>query len=325
VMPGEWLDHDLLGAYRQMLEIRGFEERAQELFAAGAIRGSIHLGIGQEAVAVGARRALREGDSVVPTYRGHAYALAWGVTPLQGFGELLGRETGSNRGRGGSKHFASAQHRVLPCNAIVAAGLPIACGVALAARLGGREDVTLAPFGDGATNQAAFHEALNQAAVWDLPVVFLCENNMYSEMTPISAMVRVERLADRAAAYGMPGIRMDGMDVGAVADAVGTAAERARNGDGPTLIEAMTYRFCGHMPGDSESYRTREEVDRWRERDPLLTTEVRLGAVGIDQEELIQLRATVEAELDSARDQALAGPQPSEISLGAADFMEWER
>ena len=316
-----------LDTYASLIGIRGFEEHAQDLFSRSLIRGSIHLGIGQEAVALGARLGSRPGDLVVPTYRGHAYALAWGMSFDAAFGELLGRVTGCCLGRGGSKHFADREKGVLPGNAIVAAGLPIGCGTALADRLDKRDRVTIVPFGDGATNQAAFHEALNLAAVWQLPIVFLCENNLYGEMTPLAHTVHIERLADRAAAYGMPGVQADGMDVQAVATVVGEAVDRARTGGGPTLVEALTYRFCGHMPGDTEPYRTREEVDRWRERDPIAGERGRLLRAGVDKADIQGRDTAVAAALDAAESAALAAPLPdvADLALGTADWMEWER
>jgi TPP-dependent pyruvate/acetoin dehydrogenase alpha subunit len=316
-----------LDIYAILIGIRGFEEHAQDLFSRSLIRGSTHLGIGQEAVAVGARLGSRPGDLVVPTYRGHAYALAWGMSFDAAFGELLGRVTGCCSGRGGSKHFADREKGVLPGNAIVAAGLPIGCGTALADRLDKRDRVTIVPFGDGATNQAAFHEALNLAAVWSLPIVFLCENNLYGEMTPVGRTVRIERLADRAAAYGMPGFQADGMDVHAVAAAIGEAVGRARSGGGPTLVEALTYRFCGHMPGDTEPYRTRDEVDRWRERDPITSQRDVLLRAGVGVSEIQDRETSVAAALAVAEEGALAAPPPEtvDIALGAAEWMEWER
>ena len=315
---------DLLRGYELMLAARGFEESAERLFAGNQVRGSTHLGIGQEAVAVGARLGTRDGDWVCPTYRGHNYAIAWGVPLEAAFGELLGRETGMERGRAGSKHFGSRAHHVLPGNAIVAAQAPIACGPALQAKLDGLDTVTVVPFGDGATNQAAWHEALNLAAVWDLPVIFLCENNLYSEMTPISAMVRVADLADRADAYGMNAEIVDGMDVEAVAREVRRAADHARAGGGPTLLEAKTYRYCGHMPGDTEPYRTKDEIEQWRPRDPLLLTAERLRALGVDP---AQTQARVAAALKAAEASALAAPLPdvADLALGTADFMETVR
>lgn len=318
---------DLLAAYACMLRCRGFEERVQRLFAANAVRGSCHLGIGQEAVAVGARYGTRPGDVVWPTYRGHNYVLAWGVSLEQAFAELLGRDTGMARGRGGSKHFGSAQHGVFPSNAIVAANVALACGSALAAQLRGRDQVTVVPFGDGATNQAVWHEALNLAAVWSLPMILLCENNVYSEMTPISDMVRVIDLADRADAYGLRASIVDGMDLPAVVSEVQAAAEYARQGGGPTLIEAKTYRFCGHMTGDGESYRSQDEVLRWRSRDPVTATAAALRAGGVAADALTELEQQVAAELAAAEQAAGEAPlpAPADIALGTAPFMAVSR
>jgi TPP-dependent pyruvate/acetoin dehydrogenase alpha subunit len=312
-------------AYRGMYAIRGFEERLERLFAQGRIRGSTHLGIGQEAVAVGARAGLRDGDVVLPTYRGHAWALAWGMSLRAGFGEMLGKDSGCARGRAGSKHFVDVERGVLPGNAIVAGALPIACGVALAAQMDGRDQVSLAVFGDGATNQAAFHEALNQAQVWKLPVLFLIENNVYSEMTPIAAMIgEGVTLHERATAYGMRSATADGMDVDGVAAAVAEAAEHARAGAGPTLLEVDTYRFCGHMPGDTEPYRTPEEVERMRERDPLRIARERLLAAGSSEAHVAELEQDVEAELDQALADAEGAPDPrvEELAIGISEWME---
>lgn len=319
--------NSLLSAFEQMLTIRAFEERAEQLFYQSEVRGSVHLGIGQEAVAVGARAALRAGDLVAPTYRGHAYALAWGMPVLAAFGELFGRAIGSNRGRGGSKHFADLDRGVLPGNAIVAASLPIACGTAFAARLDRREEITLVPFGEGATNQAVFHEAMNLAVLWDLPVIFLCENNLYSEMTPIARMSRNVDISERATAYPMPSAIADGMDVTAVEEAVSVAADRARRGGGPTFIEAKTYRFCGHMPGDSEPYRTKEEVAEWRKRDPIDKARRELQEAGRTSDELESISRTVSTAVMEAEGAAREAALPSvlDVGLGAADWMEVER
>jgi TPP-dependent pyruvate/acetoin dehydrogenase alpha subunit len=313
--------------YRRMLAIRLFEERAQTWFHASKIRGSIHLGIGQEAVAVGARRAMSDGDIVAATYRGHAWALAWGVSLEAGFAELLGRETGANRGRGGSKHVGDWSVGVLPGNAIVGATLPIAVGTALADRLAGLDRVSIAVLGDGAMNQAVVHEAMNLAAVWHLPVIFMLENNRYSEMTPIEDAIAIARLADRADAYGMPGVQVDGMDVEAVTRTVSEAQAGARAGEGPTLIEALTYRFCGHMPGDTEEYRSRDEVARWRRLDPLIVARTRLLALGLHGEDIAAIDDAVAADIEAAAQAAeSASPPPaSTIGHGAAPWMEWER
>ena len=316
--------HDLLRAYELMLKARGFEEAAERLFARNEVRGSTHLGIGQEAVAVGARLGTRDGDWVAPTYRGHNYAIAWGVPLAAAFGELLGRETGMERGRAGSKHFGSRDHHVLPGNAIVAAQVAVGLGPALTSKLDGDGRVTVIPFGDGATNQAAWHEAVNLAAVWDLPVVLLCENNLYSEMTPIKDTVRVADLADRAEAYGINAEIVDGMDVQAVARTVAWAADNARKGHGPTLIEAKCYRYCGHMPGDTEPYRTKDEIAEWRTKDPIDLAARQLAEVGID---VHAVRQRVSDELAAAEQAALSAPLPevADLALGTADFMETVR
>jgi TPP-dependent pyruvate/acetoin dehydrogenase alpha subunit len=316
-----------LAAYERMLEIRRFEELVERLFYTGEIRGSTHLAIGQEAIPVGARLALADGDLVAPTYRGHGWALAWGIPLDEAFAELLGRDAGCNRGRGGSKHLGSFARGVVVSNAIVAANLPIACGLALAAKQDGRATVTLAAFGDGATNQAVFHEALNLAVIWRLPVIFVCENNQYSEMTPIRAMVGVERLVDRVRGYGIATATCDGMDVEAVRAAVAEAAERARTGGGPTFVEAETYRFCGHMPGDAETYRTREEVEAWRARDPLAIARTRLAALGVGEVEAAAVADAVERRVNAALDAARAAPapDPAALALGTSWFMEVTR
>jgi len=317
----------LRDAFELALAIRTFEERLEQLFAGNLIRGSTHLGIGQEAVAVGARFAARRGDLVVPTYRGHAWALAWGMTLEQAFGEVLGRQAGCNLGRGGSKHLGSAQLGILPGNAIVAGGLPIACGTALTAKLNGSPRVTIAPFGDGATNQGAFHEALNLAAIWDLPVVFVCENNLYSEMTPIRQMVRVSSLAPRSESYGIPNVSVDGMDALAVQEVMGQAIGRAAAGGGPTFVEAFTYRFCGHMPGDTQSYRTSEEVAAWRERDPVRLLAHRLAAEGVPAQHIEESASRVTDQVTAAERAALRAPAPSAatIGLGAEPYLASSR
>lgn len=309
-------------AFELVLAIRRFEERLEKLFASNQIRGSVHLGIGQEAVAVGARLAARGGDTVVPTYRGHAWALAWGMTLEQAFSEVLGRQAGCNLGRGGSKHLGSARLGVLPGNAIVAAGLPIACGAALTAKLNGSHAVTIAPFGDGATNQGAFHEALNLAAIWELPVVFVCENNLYSEMTPIAQMVRVGSLASRSGSYGIPNVSVDGMDALAVREVIGQAIGRAAEGGGPTFVEAHTYRFCGHMPGDTQPYRTSEEVASWRERDPVTLLAARLADEGVPAVEVEESARRVAGRVAAAEQAALSAPapDPTAVGLGAEPY-----
>jgi len=293
------LAHDeLLRMYRTMLLIRRFEEQGIQFVLSGDIRGSFHPCIGQEATAVGACFALRRDDTMTCTYRGHGQSIAKGLDPKEAMAELLGRRTGCSKGKGGSMHYTDLNIGLLGENAIVAAGVPIAVGAALTASLDRTDRVALTFFGDGAVNQGVFHEALNLAAIWELPVIFFCENNLYSEMTPIRAMVKQERLVDRICAYGIATQTVDGYDPVAVYETTLTAVERARASGGPTFIEAMTYRLVGHMVGDSEPYRTREEVAEWRERDPIVTFPKRLvSEFGFDPGRIQAADAEVAAEM----------------------------
>ena len=303
---------DLLTMYKTMLLIRRFEEQCVQFYQGGQMRGSLHPCIGQEATAVGACYALRTEDYMTCTYRGHGQALAKGLDPQEAMAELLGRRTGCSQGKGGSMHFTDPRVGLLGENAIVGAGVPIAVGAALTAQLDGADRVALTFFGEGAINQGAVAEALNLAAIWNLPVIFFCENNLYSEMTPIKDMVKVERLTDRAAGFGIPGVTVDGYDVLAVYDTTCQAVAHARSGGGPTFIEAMTYRLVGHMIGDTEPYRTKEEVARWRERDPLGTFPVRLvEELGVSQAEVEQAQAEVTAQMGEIVRFALDSPWPS--------------
>jgi acetoin:2,6-dichlorophenolindophenol oxidoreductase subunit alpha len=293
------LSHDdLLRMQKTMLLIRRFEEQGVQFVMSGDIRGSFHPCIGQEATAVGACFALRRDDTMTCTYRGHGQSIAKGLDPKEAMAELLGRRTGCSKGKGGSMHYTDLNIGLLGENAIVAAGVPIAVGAALTASLDHTDRVALTFFGDGAVNQGVFHEALNLAAIWELPVIFFCENNLYSEMTPIRMMVKQERLVDRICAYGIATETVDGYDPVAVYETTRTAVERARAGGGPTFIEAMTYRLVGHMVGDSEPYRTKEEVAEWRERDPVVTFPKRLvSEFGVDPEQIHAADAEVAAEM----------------------------
>ena len=303
---------DLLRIYKTMLLIRRFEEECIRLYQTGQIRGSLHPCIGQEATAVGACFALRRDDYMTCTYRGHGQAIAKGLDPKEAMAELLGRRTGCSKGKGGSMHFTDLSVGLLGENAIVGAGIPIAVGAALTAKLDKSDRVAIAFFGDGAVNQGIFHEGLNLAAIWQVPVIFFCENNLYSEMTPIRAMVRIEHLSDRAAAYGIPATRVDGYDVLAVYQVTTEAVARARNGGGPTFIEAMTYRLVGHMVGDSEPYRTRDEVNIWRQRDPLITFPQRLvNDFGIVPSSVEAIQKEVESEIQEIVRFAQDSPWPS--------------
>ena len=256
-------------ALETMWRIRRFEEAVDELFARGLMHGTMHLYIGQEATATGACLALRPDDLVTSTHRGHGHCIAKGADLDRMMAELLGKDTGYCRGRGGSMHIADVATGNLGANGIVAGGMPIAVGAALAQRMRGTDRIVVSFFGDGAANEGACHEAMNMAAIWRLPVVFVCENNHYGMSFSTDQAFAVKQISERAAAYGMPGITIDGNDVDAVYAAVRDAAGRARSGDGPSFIEAVTYRWKGHSKSDKNLYRTREEIDEWRARDPI--------------------------------------------------------
>jgi pyruvate dehydrogenase E1 component alpha subunit len=300
----------LLGAYRDMCRIRRFEEQSIEFYKAGLVGGSLHPYIGQEAVAVGMLAALEAKDQITMTYRGRAHALAKGAAPHRLFAEILGRADGLNKGKGGPMHIADPACGVMGANAIVAGGIPIAVGLALAMRMRREPNVVMTFFGDGTVNQGAFHEALNLAAVWQVPVVFVCENNLYSEMSPIHEMVRIEHLADRAAAYGIPGAIVDGNDVEAVRATAREAVARARVGGGPTFVEAKTYRLAGHMFGDPERYRSAVEVETWRARDPIALARGLLIARGASDDEVGQAERAAQEEIQKAARAAEASPEP---------------
>jgi TPP-dependent pyruvate/acetoin dehydrogenase alpha subunit len=292
-----------------MWRIRAFEEEVLDLWRRKEIVGSVHLCNGQEAVAVGACGALRPDDPVFATYRGHGWALSRGVPARALFAELLGRESGTNGGRGGSAYLSAPDQAFYGENSIVGAGAPLAVGAALACDLDGSGRVAVAVFGDGAMNQGSVHEALNFAAARHLPVVFLCENNGYSELTPIADMVGNPRLADRSAGYGMPGYRIDGNDVPAVRGAMGQALELARSGGGPTLLEAVTQRLVGHYIGDAEAYRPPGELDAQRITEPIARLGRDLLALGVSARDLALLEQAARRETRHAADAALLEPR----------------
>jgi pyruvate dehydrogenase E1 component alpha subunit len=309
-------DPELLAMYRMMTRIRRFEERVLELHQAQKIVGSVHLCNGQEAIAVGACTALDLArDAVFPTYRGHGWTLACGVPTRLLFAELLGRESGLNGGRGGSAYHAAPSYGMYGENSIVGAGAPIACGAALAAQFDGSGRVCVAVFGDGAMNQGSVHEAMNFASVRRLPVIFLIENNGYSELTPISSMSRLERLSGRASAYGITGIRIDGNDVEGVAETIRQVAAKVRDGGGPIVVEAMTERIVGHYIGDAQVYRSPGEVDRAMEVEPLVRARARLREDGVADATIAAVDRDVEDELADASEWALAEPlaDPSSV------------
>jgi 2-oxoisovalerate dehydrogenase E1 component len=307
---------------RSMMLIRTFEQHLGAAFARGDLpTEAIHLSIGQEATAVGACFALKPGDGITTTHRGHGHVLAKGANLENAMAEMYGKATGLCRGKGGSMHLADSRVNVLGANGIVGAAAIIAVGAALAARQQGTDDVCLTFLGDGSTNQGMFHEAANFAAVFDLPLIFLLENNLYGEFTPLSRHTRVERLADRALAYGMPGVQVDGNDVWAVYKAVDTAAARARAGDGPTLVECLTYRWHGHMEGESVNYRPESEIIAWKERDPIALWQKRLLAEQlIEGEEASALQKEVKQIVVNAASKAQSDPTPSLDSLAKDVF-----
>jgi pyruvate dehydrogenase E1 component alpha subunit len=300
----------LLELHEQMAVIRGTEKAAQDLFLAGLVKGTTHLAAGHEAVAVGASAALREDDYVFATYRGHHHAMARGATPEACLAELMSKATGLCKAKGGSMHLTIAERNMLGSYAIVGAHLPIAVGAAWSASLRGTGQVAVAFFGDGATNIGAFHEALNLAAVWRLPVVFVCENNLYMEYTPIGDVTAVANpAADRAPAYNIPAELVDGNDVLAVYDAVARAAARARDGGGPTVLEARTYRHYGHSRTDPAKYRPAEEVRAWLARDPLTVARGQLTGRGMSEVDIAAAESRAAATVADAVAAAKAAPE----------------
>ncbi|MGH2701118.1 MAG: thiamine pyrophosphate-dependent dehydrogenase E1 component subunit alpha [Actinomycetota bacterium] len=302
-----------LELYRKLSELRQFEQRAYDLFLQNLVKGTSHLSLGQEAVAAGFGQAMRYDDYTFCTYRGHAHTLVRGASMTGLMAELLGRSNGSLGGKGGSMHLTSVEHFAMGSYAIVGAHLPIAAGAAWAAQERGSGQVAVCFFGDGTTNIGAFHEALNLASVWKLPVVFVCENNLYMEYTPISSVTAVEHpAAQRAAAYGLESLIVDGNDVDEVYGIASTYIERARAGEGPALIEAKTYRKGGHSRADPAKYRPAQEVESWLARDPLDLYRSRLAAAGFDQKQIDDIDAEVLAAVDRATQEAKAAPPPSE-------------
>ncbi len=286
---------------REMLRIRRFEEKAAELYSEGKIRGFLHLYVGEEAVAVGVMQALRPEDTVVATYREHGHAIARGIGPGRVMAEMFGRAEGTSRGRGGSMHIFDAATRFVGGNAIVGGGLPLAVGYALADHLRGDQRVTCCFFGEGAVAEGEFHETMNLAALWNLPVLFCCENNLYAMGTALARSESETNLALKAASYRMPSWPVDGMDVEAVEAAARTAVEIVRGGGGPAFLELRTYRFRPHSMYDPELYRPKEEVAGWKERDPLTTYPARLGERGVlSDDALAAIEAAVSEEIEAA-------------------------
>jgi len=305
-----------LKLYRSQVLLREAEQRAYDLFLQNLVKGTSHLSLGQEAIAAGFGVAMQPGDLSFCTYRGHAHTLARGVPVEKVLGELMQRDNGLMRGKGGSMHLTSEEHGVMGSYAIIGAHLPIACGAAWRAQYRGDKDVTTCFFGDGTTNIGAFHEALNFAAIWKLPVVFVCENNLYMEYTPIAEMTAVPSPAgDRASAYGLEKIVIDGNDADVVYREAQKAFAKARAGEGPSLIECLTYRHSGHSRADPGHYRPKGELERWKERDPLKIYRERMKQFGISDAVVKQVDDDVRKIVDDATEVCKAAPMPTDEIL----------
>jgi acetoin:2,6-dichlorophenolindophenol oxidoreductase subunit alpha len=301
-----------LRMYRTQVELRESEQRAYDLFLQNLVKGTSHLSLGQEAVATGFASAMEPGDLTFCTYRGHAHTLARGVPMERVLGELMGRDNGLLRGKGGSMHLTSVEHGVMGSYAIVGAHIPIACGAAWRAQYKGDKDISVCFFGDGTTNIGAFHEGLNFAAIWKLPVVFVCENNLYMEYTPIGDVTAVkDPAAGRASAYGLESIIIDGQDADVVYRTAKAAYDKARSGGGPSLIECLTYRYSGHSRADPAKYRPEGELDFWRgKRDPIRIYRERLLQSGIAESTLVEIENGVKQRVDEATAICKAAPPP---------------
>jgi len=317
-----------LALYRTMVRARYMEQRAYDLFMQNLVKGTSHLALGQEAVAAGVGHALRSGDYTFCTYRGHNHTLARGASMTGILGELMGRTCGLMRGKGGSMHLTSVEHGAMGSYAIIGAHLPIAAGAAWSAQYRGTDQVAVSFFGDGTTNIGAFHEALNFAVIWKLPVVFVCENNLYMEYTAIGEVTAVEHpAADRAGAYGLEPVLIDGNDVELVYATASRAIDQARRGGGPSLIEAKTYRHGGHSRADPGKYRPADELEAWLARDPLTLYRERLLTLDVEEAALADIESTAQAEVDEATEIARNSPPPDEdiakIDLWADGGSEW--
>jgi pyruvate dehydrogenase E1 component alpha subunit len=296
---------------RLMHSIRAFEEKAEELYALGKIHGTMHLSIGMEASAVGAVLALDPDDLILSTHRGHGHCIAKGADLNLMMAEFMGKECGYCRGRGGSMHIADVSGGNLGANGVVAGGIPIAVGVGLALKMQRKDQIVLSFFGDGAANSGAFHEALNMAAIYTLPIVFVCENNQYAMSFPAEKAFKIPNIAMRAEGYGMPGEAVDGNQVLDVYQAVRRAVERAHRGEGPSLIETVTYRWRGHSKSDANRYRTREEIETWKEKDPIVRLERQMQAQSLlDPEQAASIRQQAQAEIEQAVAYADACAEP---------------
>ena len=315
----------LLWIYTKMNEIRKFEEKAFKLFEENKLRGSVHLYIGEEAIAATVISLLRDTDYITSTHRGHGHGIAKSGDLKRAMAELMGKETGFCKGRGGSMHIADLKKGNLGANAIVGGGIPIAVGGALAAKLKGTDHVAVSFFGDGASNQGTFHESINLASVWKLPAIFVCENNGFGISVPVSTSTSVKDISIRSKGYDIPGVTVDGNDVLAIYDAAEKAIKRAKDGKGPTLIECKTYRWKGHWTGDPEVYRTREQVAEWMEKCPIK----RLRKYMIDEKiatekELDDIEAKAQVDVDEATQFAIDSPEPDPAHVLDDVFYEGE-
>lgn len=302
--------HEML---MKMMLIRSFEEKAEELFALGRVHGTMHLSIGQEASAVGLSTALGPNDYLLNTHRGHGHCLAWyGSSPDLMMAEFMGKETGYCRGRGGSMHIANVDTNNLGANGIVGGGLPISVGVGLTIKLRKTDQVVAAVFGDGGANTGAFHESVNMASIWDLPVIYFCENNQYAMSMAFKRAFNIEHVSDRASAYGIIGVSVDGNDLLAVYDAAVEAVARARRGEGPTLIESLTYRWKGHSKSDKQAYRTREEVKEWQEKEPIRRF---ASFLGMSDEERDAMQAQARQRIEDSVTFSENSPEPDVANI----------
>jgi len=305
-----------LAQYERMIEIRTLEEQINELFASGEIRGTTHLCIGQEALAVGMASVLRPTDIVSATYRGHGIALALGLSPESVLGEIMGKTVGCCGGVGGSMHLSNMELGLLPTSAIIGGGMPVAAGAALSFQTRGTDDVAVAVFGDGATNIGAFHETLNLAAIWNLPIVFICDNNVYGEYSRIDITTPLEDLHHRGESYRMPHYAIDGMDIAAVQEGIQKAVDLARSGKGPTFIEAKTYRFSGHSRADLALYRPEGELEKWQARDPIKLTEEKLVKEKvIDAAQITKVKEETLKVIRGVVEDCKSAPNPSLASM----------
>ena len=306
----------LVGWLEQMWSIRWFDEKVDEFFAKGMIHGTTHLCVGQEASAVGVCAMLEDKDKITSTHRGHGHCIAKGADPDRMMAELFGRETGYCKGKGGSMHIADVEKGNLGANGIVGGGIPLAVGAALTSKMRQEGYITVCFFGDGAANEGSFHEAVNLAAIWDLPVIFVCENNQYGMSGPVKDMVKIENIADRASGYGIPGHVVDGNNLPEVMTVMKEAVEYTRNGSGPVLIEAKTYRWKGHSKSDAKKYRTREEEKEWKDKDPIRFFQDALIERGIiTEEEADTVKKETKARIERSVEFAEQSPEPSADTL----------